>query len=218
MRRTPTSEVLLVRSNHRALVRLILESRVVESGDIHDLLASLLQQHSLLRITPFPFSNLVGSLIIGTGHPSKPRRSNLGVVESPVPSCILNPSISAYLLMDTISDPTELVVQILVVHVSMLILTLECTQFDLAHGTHLLHDASKASLLKTQSDTLDYHSANVIRYVKDTVSEPSRLCSHTHSNRRNLATRAIVEWGPLSLNEPMYCAQFLLIQKQCPNK
>lgn len=47
-RRSPTSKVLLVRSNHGALVRLVLQRRVVEGGDIHDLLASLLQQHGLL--------------------------------------------------------------------------------------------------------------------------------------------------------------------------
>lgn len=67
--------------------------------------------------------------------------------------------------MDAISQPTVLVVQILVIHVSMLILALECAQLDLAHGAHLLHNASETSLLETQSDTLKRHSNKSIRYV-----------------------------------------------------
>lgn len=107
--------------------------------------------------------------------------------------------------MDAISQPTMLVVQILVIHVSMLILALECAQLDLAHGAHLLHNASETSLLETQSDTLKRHSNKSIRYVKNTVSELSSFGSHTHPNRRNLAARAIVEWGPSSSNDPLSC-------------
>lgn len=82
--------------------------------------------------------------------------------------------------MDAISQPTVLVVQILVIHVSMLILALECAQLDLAHGAHLLHNASETSLLETQSDTLECDSDRPIQYVKNTVSKLSSLDSHTH--------------------------------------
>ena len=62
----------------------------------------------------------------------------------------------------------------------MLILTLQRTQLNLAHRTHLLQDTSETSLLETQSDTLECDSDRPIQYVKNTVSKLSSLDSHTN--------------------------------------
>lgn len=94
-RKSSTGEVLLVRSNHGALVRLVLQGRVVQRGDIHDLLASLLQQNGLLQITCPRSDHLIGSLVVRASNPSEPSRSNLRVVESPVPCGVFHPSMSA---------------------------------------------------------------------------------------------------------------------------
>ena len=51
---------------------------------------------------------------------------------------------------------TKLIVQILVVHVSMLILSLQCTEFNFSHGTKLLQGSAKASLLHTHPNGLKH--------------------------------------------------------------
>ena len=126
----------------------------MESGQIHNLLAFLVTQSHLLqtqnRILEVPHQ---GSHHTNSqANPTKKERFGQNQISSSIPG--IRP-IDVFLSINSTDwKNTKLIVQILVVHVSMFILSLQCTDFNFSHGTKLLQGSSKASLLKTHPNGL----------------------------------------------------------------
>ena len=83
--------------------------------------------------------------------------------------------------MKTLKCPTELVLQTFVVHIAVLVLTLQSAELDLTHRTQLLQNSSQASLLESQFDTLKRQESYSKRYGENSIS---KLCGprlNTHS-------------------------------------